>query len=97
MIITFLIAIILGSQISSNYELYKAEYSNKTNHMLYGNISKNGSYKCLHINNGNSSFSNKIDNIYSILDIHKPDIVSIQEANYDINNPIQIRGYNIEY
>ena len=55
------------------------------------------SYKLLHINKGNSNFHNKINDIYSIIDIHKPDILSIQEANYDLKNPISIKGYNIEY
>ena len=60
-------------------------------------ISVKGSYNILHINNGNSNFGNELDYLYVLLDVHKPDIVSIQEANYDIDSKIKMRGYSIEF
>ena len=45
----------------------------------------------------NLNFENKLDDIYILLEVHKPDIVSIQEANYDIHSKLKIRGYSVEY
>ena len=85
---------IFGAQIGYNFP---QTISNKQNHIKYGNISAKGSYNILHINKGNSNFENKLDDLYILLEIHKPDIVSIQEANYDIYSKIKIRGYSVEY
>ena len=92
--LTFMIMCLVNN-FNCNY--CKSKSNNKNTHIIHGKFSINGSYKLLHINKGNSNFHNKINDIYSIIDIHKPDILSIQEANYDLKNLISIRGYNIEY
>ena len=74
----FLLLMVFGAQIGHNFP---QTISNKQSHIKYGNISGKGSYNILHINKGNSNFENKLDDLYILLEIHKPDIVSIQEAN----------------
>ena len=72
----FFIVLILSSQICSNYKKSKQKSNNKNNHTIFGNI-KNGCYKLVHWNKGNSNFNNKIDYIFSTIDSHKPDIFSL--------------------
>ena len=87
---------ILGAQFNYNTNKYKAQSNNKRAHITNGNIFKSGHFKCLHVNKGNSNFENSLDKIYHILDTHKPDIFSINEANYDIGSNTIIGGYKIE-
>ena len=70
---------------------------NKIMHSLNGNISKNGSYFLLNWNKGNSTYSNKKDNISITLDRYKPDFFAIQEANYNTLKDKGFSGYNLEY
>ena len=95
--ILLFIIILFNSQINNNFNLFLATNNNKLSHTNNGNISKLGSLKILHFNKGNSKFENKIDDILYVIGKHKPDIFSIQEANYDITNHCNIPGYNIEY
>ena len=53
-------------------------------HAPNGNISKNGSYFFNNWNKGNSTFSNKQNDIGTKIDRYKPDFFAIQEANYNI-------------
>ena len=70
---------------------------NKKMHIVNGNIvAKSKSYSIYHWNKGNSHFRRKIDDIYSILDNNKPDLLSLAESNYQFNDPIIIPEYNIE-
>ena len=92
-----MVTVLLNAQFENSYSKYLANENNQYMHTLNGNISQKGTYKFLHINKGNSNFETKLDDIYNIIDIHKPDIMSIQEANYNIEQGIKIRGYNIEF
>ena len=58
---------LFGTQINSNYSKFKQNQNNTKNHLIYGNISNNGSYKFATWNKGNSNFNNKIDDIKIIL------------------------------
>ena len=91
----FLITLIFGTQICLKYSLFIQNQSNKLAHSTYGN--KNGSYKLLHWNKGNSNLKNKYDDICMTIDNIKPEFFSIQEANYNIHSNIKFPGYNIEY
>ena len=86
---------ILSAQINSNYTKYKAFNLNRDQYIYYGNIRTN--FKIIHWNKGNSNFSNKINEIYTILDQSKPDIFSLVEANYPFSDPIKIKDYAIEF
>ena len=60
-----------------SYGLTLKKSSNKSMHSLNGNISKNGSYFLLNWNKGNSTYSNKKDDISITLDRYKPDFFAI--------------------
>ena len=51
----------------------------------------------VHINKGNSNFENKYDELLQLLDIFRPHLLSIQEANYNVDSGIFLRGYKLEY
>ena len=58
------------------------------------------SIEIIHWNKGPSLLQNKVDHIKHLIQLHKPHIFSISEANYDISNKIFNLGlddYNIEY
>ena len=54
----------------------------KNTHIVNGKL-KNSSLKLLHWNKGPSFLHKKIDHVKNILDIHKPHIFSLSEANYN--------------
>ena len=56
----------------------------------------NRSYKFIQWNKGNSHFNTKIDDLKFVIDQFSPDIISVCEANYDINFHTKIPGYKIE-
>ena len=88
---------IFNSQIECNFSQVKSKTNNKNCHILNGNLANINSFKMVHINKGNSNFENKYDDLAQILDHFKPHILSIQEANYNIESNIGFRGYKIEY
>ena len=48
-------------------------------------------------NKGNSNFSNKRDDICITLDRFNPDIFSIHDANFLVDNDRNFKNYTIEY
>ena len=77
--VIFLLLLLLSSQVENNHDSILQKGNNKSSHSLYGN---NSNYNLLHWNKGNSYFHSKIDDIYYAIDLNKPDIFSIAEANY---------------
>ena len=53
--------------------------------MLNGNRCQNTKLNLLHLNKGNSNFENKMDEIKNVLQTHKPDIMTIAEANLNLS------------
>ena len=92
-----LIFLIFGAQINDNFDKITSTQNNKLSHIIHGNISKNGSYKIVSWNKGNSLFQNKLDDIKFIIGNISPDILALHEANYNINVPVKIPGYRYEY
>ena len=90
--LTLLIYILINGQINSNIDLINAKNNNKNFHILNGNVSGKGSINIFHLNKGNSNFMNKLDDLLFLIDKYKPDIFSIQEANFDINGNTHING-----
>ena len=86
---------ILHSNINSHFSLCLSRENNRISHIYNGNIFKKGGIKLVHINKGNSNFENKIDDINLLLDTFKPNILSIQEANFDDSIGLNFKGYNI--
>ena len=62
----------INAQVNDSYGETKAKLNNKIMHITNGNIANKGNLKLLHINKGNSFFENKLDDMYKILDVHKP-------------------------
>ena len=81
---SILIFFLLGVCINSSYSKRCQEANNKNIHSLNGNISKKGTISLFTWNKGNSTFGNKRDDILITIDIFKPDIFAIHEANFDI-------------
>ena len=80
----------------NSYDTYEQRNANKISHMTFGNI-KSKSVTILHWNKGNALFINKMDDILTIIERHKPKIMSILEANYINDSGIKIPEYSIEY
>ena len=76
-----LIIIFFAITQSNNYSITLQNNNNKLSHYFNGNI-KLTNIKIAHFNKGNSKFDHKINNIYYIIDKHKPLIFSISEVNY---------------
>ena len=55
-------------------------------HSLYGNRCGTFGIKLYHINKGNSHFKNKINDIQMEIQTHNPDIISLSEANLELND-----------
>ena len=62
---------------------------------MNGNMVPN-TIKIMHWNKGNSLFSNKVDDLYFLIDKYKPHFISLSEANYNNMDGEQIRGYSVE-
>lgn len=81
----------------SSYDDVCKKNRNKNMHILNGKISKNGSHFLLTWNKGNSSYSNKRDDISITLERHRPDFFTIHEANYNVLKDKGFSGYNLKY
>ncbi len=82
---------------TNTYNKYLQQQHNKSQHCTLGN--KNTGLKLAHWNKGNSHFTTKLHEIKHILDRHKPQILSLSEANikHDIDHQTyQLHNYNIE-
>ena len=88
-----MLLLLSSSQVDNNHDSILQKGNNKSSHSLYGN---NSNYSLLHWNKGNSYFHSKIDDIYYAIDLNKPDIFSIAEANYFFQENVKISEYNIE-
>ena len=86
----------MNCQVNYNFDLISSKNHNETLHRLNGNVTGKGSISIFHLNKGNSNFLTKIDDLLFIIDKYKPDIFSIQEANFDIKENIFIPRYKIE-
>ena len=70
---------------SSTHDRYSQRNRNKFAHSTYRN-SKFNSINILHWNKGCSHFHNKINDILTIIDRYRPNIMSLSEANYSLNS-----------
>jgi len=86
--------VLIGVQGEGGFDRVVQKSRNKSMHSKVGNNKFN--LKMLHWNKANTTFRNKMDDIYEILDLFKPDIFSICESNYKFKEPHKIRGYKIE-
>ena len=89
--------LLISAQIQNDFSNIRAKVNNKEFHTLNGNILNCHNFKMVHINKGNSNFQNKYDDIARILDFFKPQLLSIQEANYKIDTNLTFKGYKLEY
>ena len=80
---------------NTQYQTHKAQ--NKKHHITNGN----NTLKLLHWNKGKVHFNNKTNDIDSILSHHRPDIISLCEANIDREknnqNNNNYKDYRIEH
>ena len=80
---------------NTHYDTHKAQ--NKKQHITNGN----NTLKLLHWNKGKAHFNNKTNDIDSILSHHRPDIISLCEANIDKEknnqNNNNYKDYRIEH
>ena len=82
----------------STFSKYLQINNNKISHLNNGNKTVNN-IKLLHTNKGPAFFENKIDDMSFLIDQHKPDIMSISEANINRKNMTfrdQFPDYNFE-
>ena len=93
----FLISILLNGQINSDYCKTLYLKRNKMCHIYNGNIYKMNDFKMVHINKGNSNFENKYDDLLQLLNVFRPHLLSIQEANYNVESDKFFKGYKLEY
>ena len=82
-----LIRLLLVILMLNSFEYFLQTNNNKLAHILNGNR-KGSSLKILHWNKGSSLFSNKVEHIKMVLNKYNPHIVSLSEANYDIERNI---------
>ena len=72
---------------------------NRAAHITHGNRGQRGKgVTCLYWNKGPSSLSNKMIDIETIIDTHKPHILGLGEANHRLGHDIeavQLPGYNL--
>ena len=67
--------------------------NNKNAHILNGNIINNKkNLKIVHWNKGPYHFHNKIDDMKILIYTHKPHILSLSEANWNIKSNINDLG-----
>ena len=76
----------LTYQINKTYANIKAKNLNKIKYTENGNKMPNTKMKLMHWNKGKAFFNNKINAIDNILETHKPEILSLSEANVQIFN-----------
>ena len=86
---------------TKNYASSKQSENNKIMHSANGNrAAKIRSHlKIQQINKGHSNFSTKLNNILSLIEKEKPDILTISEANIEVDHPSlmnNLSGYNAE-
>ena len=72
---------------------------NKVAHIMNGNIGQRGKgVTCVYWNKGPSFLTNKMNDIESIIDTHKPHILGLGEANFrhdhDVED-VQLQGYTL--
>ena len=91
-----LMSLLFGIQANNNYKKVCQGSNNKLNHVLYGNRSKGGNLSLFTWNKGNSTFSNRRNDIEVTIARYKPDIFTIHEANFNILNDRGFENYKIE-
>ena len=91
-----LMSLLFGIQANNNYKKVCQGSNNKLNHVLYGNRSKGGNLSLFTWNKGNSTFSNRRNDIEVTIARYKPDIFTIHEANFNILHDRGFENYKIE-
>ena len=89
-------AIMLIPTLATTYAQYLQGKINSHQHTLNGNTTLNN-LKVLHWNKDNSLFTNKLDDLFFLIDQFSPHIISLSEANYNKIDGNLINDYNIEY
>ena len=89
--------------VENQYSSILQKNKNKLMHAMNGNryVKSNvkSHLKIAQINKGNSNFRTKLNNILSLIEKEKPDILVVSEANMEENDPCirnHLKGYNIE-
>ena len=94
---------ISASVIENQYAKILQKNRNKTMHAMIGNkftkVKTKSHLKIAQINKGNSKFETKLNNILSLIENEKPDILAISEANMEEDAPSirnHLKNYNVE-
>ena len=86
----------LSIQTSLSYSLVMCKNNNKLAYTLNGNKSKSNNMKFMHWNKGSAHFFNKTNDIKNVINLNKPDVLNLAEANLSIND-IKVSKTSCDY